>query len=100
MLSETAQYSVDLRDVRGQQAAKRALKVCCAGGHNILFIGPPGACKTMLAKRISTILPPMSLEKPSKPRAFTALLGRWMTTADWLEHALIVRGTTLSVMQD
>jgi magnesium chelatase family protein len=63
LLAEAGNYSVDLRDVRGQLVAKRALEVACAGGHNILMIGPPGAGKTMLAKRIPTILPPMSLEE-------------------------------------
>jgi magnesium chelatase family protein len=63
MLTAASQYSVDLRDVRGQLSAKRALEVACAGSHNILLIGPPGASKTMLAMRIPTILPPMSLEE-------------------------------------
>ncbi len=63
MLAEASQYSVDLRDARGQMAAKRALEVACAGSHNILLIDPPGAGKAMLAKRIPTILPPISLEE-------------------------------------
>ena len=60
LLSEAQHYAVDFKDVRGQHTAKRALEVACAGGHNILMIGPPGSGKTMLAKRMPTILPPFS----------------------------------------
>jgi len=67
--------SVDLSDVKGQENVKRALEVSAAGGHNMLMIGPPGSGKTMLAKRIPTILPYLTLEESLQTTKIHSIAG-------------------------
>jgi len=69
-------YDVDFSDVRGQQNIKRALEIAAAGGHNVIMIGPPGSGKTMLARRLPTILPPLNLKEALETTKIHSVAGK------------------------
>ncbi|OKL41215.1 YifB family Mg chelatase-like AAA ATPase [Pontibacter flavimaris] len=77
LFSNTAdQYAADFSDVQGQENIKRALEIAAAGGHNLIMIGPPGAGKTMLAKRLPSILPPLSMHEALETTKIHSVAGK------------------------
>lgn len=75
IIDEKIEYSIDFSDVKGQQEAKRALEIAAAGGHNCIMVGPPGAGKSMLAKRLPTILPQMNFDEKLETTKIYSIAG-------------------------
>ncbi|MEN9959092.1 MAG: hypothetical protein RLZZ474_1336 [Bacteroidota bacterium] len=73
---KTSIHAIDFSQVHGQEMAKRAIEIAAAGGHNLILIGPPGAGKTMLAKRIPSILPPLSLQEAMETTIIHSIAGK------------------------
>ena len=85
-LPTTVPNSLDLADVRGQPTARRALEIAAAGGHNLIFVGPPGTGKSMLARRLPGILPPMSEAESLETAGIDSVLGFPIDMSRWRQR--------------